>query len=105
MATLFEAIDIWGRRVTCDEDWWNLHVVGQRPFMQGWHDQAKRAIENPLAVHRDAVHKDREIFYVARKGREPYLKVVVSFKGNIGTVLTTYLTGKIKPGEVPIWPI
>jgi len=35
--------------------------------------------------------------------RETYMKVVVEFKNNFGTVITAFRTGTVKKGERVIW--
>jgi len=70
------------------------------------------AIERPVTIRRDAVHPDRESFYVLAPalGPQMYVKVSVEFELPdhygivVGTIITAFPTPRLKRGEQPIWP-
>jgi hypothetical protein len=106
MGEVFKVKDPRAYTVSCTEDCWNYHILAKRPWMAGWEDQVIAAISNPdpLFIFQDRDFPDRNIYYRRQSGRPRYLKVVVHFEGETGTVITAHPTDSPKPGEVWIWP-
>lgn len=103
MAELFTSIDPRGRKVKCSEERWNNHIVNAKPFMGSQLDNVKKAIIEPDCIVRDVDYNNRECYYKLMPKRETYMKVVVEFKNNFGTVITAFRTGTVKKGERVIW--
>jgi hypothetical protein len=73
--------------------------------MQGWHELAQAAIEQPsIGIYQDAQFANREVYYRLTTPRTRYLKVVVEFDGDEGTLVTAIPTNIPKDGEVLLWP-
>lgn len=106
MEILFEATDPRGRIVICSREYWESHILLQRPFMEGWENEAKKAIEKPsLGIYADAHIANREVYYLKRKSGVDLLKVVVDFTEETGIVVTAHPRNTPKPGEKMIWPL
>jgi hypothetical protein len=105
MPKIFEVNDPRGYTVVCSEEIWNSHILANRPFMKGWEDDVKSAIENPtFGIYQDANHQERHIYYRLHAGRQRYIKVVVKFDAdNFGDVITAFPTDSMKAGEKLIW--
>lgn len=80
-------------------------------------DAPTETIAAPEFVNRDPTGTNREVLYRRlRAGGRRFIKVVVHYRPVAasepgatgsewrGTVLTAYLTSRIKPGEAPLWP-
>lgn len=104
MSYIFETTDPRGFKVFCTEDCWNSHILVARPFMKGWEQVVREAIEQPsIGIFRDVQHPDRHIFYRIQQGNTRYIKAVVKFNDNSGTVITAFPTDSCKSGEKLIW--
>ncbi len=105
MPNVFEAVDPRGYQIICTDDGWQ-HILGNRPWMKGWEEVIKAALENPtMGIYQDADFSDRQIYYVLRSTGVRYLKVVVKITGSEkGEVVTAFPTYTPKAGEKLIWP-
>ncbi len=104
MANVFEATDPRGRRVTCTDETWDNHILTGHPIMEGQEGDVQAAIQKPtIGIFRDAHFEDREVYYLLK--RRTYVKVVVRFDGDVGTVITAFETDSPKRGERMIWPV
>ena len=105
MPNLFEVTDPRGRKVVCTEERWSGHVLQARPWMKGWEEEVRAAIEEPyFGVYQDADYPNRNIYYRLHKGKDRYIKVVVSFEDEVGRVVTAFPMSSPKAGEKLIWP-
>ncbi len=107
MSNLFEVTDLRGHKVVCTETCWNDHILSQRPWMLGWEDEIRKAIESPyMGIFQDNEFDNREIYYGLSEGKQRYIKVVVEVQeGNYNEVVTAFPTDSPKKGERLIWPI
>jgi hypothetical protein len=102
-----EFIDILGRRVAMNRDWFISHIVGKRGFMVGWESEVESALTQPDRITFDKDFANRECFY--RTGNPlsstTYLKVVVEFDNeDSGKVITAYPTHIVPAKERHKWP-
>jgi hypothetical protein len=107
MGIIFEATDPRGYKVICTEEIWYGKILTKRPFMAGWEERVRRAIESPsLPIFQDATLENRHIYYrLSDKGSHRYIKVVVAFHTEeSGRVISAYPCDSGKSGEKPIWP-
>jgi hypothetical protein len=106
MANKFEAQDPRGFTVVCTEDQWRWHVVDFHPDMEGDEGLVKQAIENPsLGIFRDVDFGDRDVYYLRIRGKDQYIKVIVQFDDENGSLITAFRANVPKAGEKMIWPI
>ena len=105
MANIFEVTDPRGYVVVCSEEIWNSHILANRPFMTGWEEEVKAAIQSPsFGVYQDANRQERQIYYRRHTGKQRYMKVVVAFfEKDSGSVVTAFPTASMKAGEKLIW--
>lgn len=105
MPNVIEASDPRGYPVICTEDTWNYHILPRHSNLTGREAEVKQAIEHPAFITQDATRSERNIYFrfTSGKARLLYLKVVVSFENNQGTVITAFLTDSGKTGETIIW--
>jgi hypothetical protein len=104
MPTLFEVIDPRGKKVICTDEIWYWHVVDGHSEMEDQIEQVKAAIQEPLLgmIFQDRDYPERNIYY-KRHSKFIYIKVVVEFLKNGGTLITAYMTDALKPGESLLW--
>ena len=73
--------------------------------MKGWEVEVRAAIEEPyFGIYQDADNPNRNVYYRPHKGKDRYIKVVVSFEDEVGVVVTAFPTSILKAGEKLIWP-
>lgn len=108
MADIWRARDRAGREVALTEA--GMTLLDERPWMAGWEDGIRNAIERPDFVNGDAEYPRRECFYQRAVPSGPWLKVVVNYvpvppQGTwIGAVITAYPTWHRKRKERHLWP-
>jgi hypothetical protein len=114
MGIKFAANDPVGRTVTCDEDWWRIHIELRRPELAGQHEAVAAAVREPNAEYGDPRRPNRRLFYALgalRRFPRLYVKVVVDYSdlnpGGAGHFVTAYLVRQIDRGEelVRIWKL
>ena len=72
--------------------------------MAGYEDEIKATIQRPyLPIAQDAHHPERHIYYGRFQGLKKYVKVVVSFEAENGSVVTAFLVDSPKSGEKLLW--
>lgn len=105
MPNRFEAVDPRGYAVICTDEVWKWHILSNRPFMEGWENEVKAAIEQPtFGIFQDAHRQHRHIYYRLSEGKQRYMKVVVEFSAdNSGNVITAFPTDSMKAGEKLLW--
>ena len=113
MASHFTCADRDGALVSCDEKTWYDHIVDEHPEMANCEEEVQRAVSTPFAVHQDANHSDRKLYY-ALTNRMPtplslgYVRVVVRYGGQgegvWGQVITAFLCLVIREGDALLWP-
>lgn len=101
-------LDRRGRRVRCDDRWWDVHICHKHPEMAQLRRELVSTIQAPEAEYRDADHPARRVYYSAYgvgilTSRE-VLKVSVEYdEYDEGGVITAYATDGVKAGEVLLW--
>jgi len=105
MGVFIEIVDCRGYTVVCTEEIWYDKILGSRPWMEGWENLVKEAIQTPFHICEDAKHKDRNAYYllhVTKKDR--YIKVIVKFNAkHEGFIISAYPTDSGKQKEKVIW--
>lgn len=105
MSNVIEAVDPRGFKVICTEQQWRTHILRKHKFLEGWEETIKKTIEKPsYGIFKDEKHPDRNIYYLRRSRRPFYIKVIVAFEGDNGSVLTAFPADYCKAGEQLIWP-
>jgi len=94
----FEVTSSLGKRISISTEHWQKIIETKHPVMAGREDLVKRALVSPEQVRRS--RKDAAVHLHYRKDDGHYCCVVVKHLNGDGFVVTTYLTDKIKAGEV-----
>jgi len=82
-------------------------MLARHPFMRGWEEEVKAAVERPTfgLIYQDTENENRHIYYLLREHTRRYIKVVVDFEDqDLGIVVTAFQTSSGKSGEKLIWP-
>src|SRR3972149_571960 len=80
MGNVIDAIDNRGYRIICTDDIWYGKILVSRPWMDGWEDLVREAIQNPSFICQDATHKNRNAYYMLHVTKlNRYIKVVAQF--------------------------
>jgi hypothetical protein len=105
MEIIFQVIDPTGSTIILTDQCWYEHILAFHPAMEEFQEAIKATIVSPLygMIYSDVDYSDRRIYY-SRRGKYQYLKVVVEFDQDRGTVITAFITDRLKSGEKLIWP-
>lgn len=101
MAFLFELIDRFGRRIKLTEKRWN-HIAETHPELKDMLKDLKGAMEDPELIKRSVYNKNVVLFYryYGHIYEGKYMCVVVRLDEE--SIITAYITDRIKKGEV-VW--
>ena len=94
----FELLSSLGKRIKVSADYWNKIIETKHPVMRDREELVKEALTRPDHVRRS--RKDQAVYLYYRKHGERFCCVVVKHLNGDGFVVTTYLTDKVKIGEV-----
>ena len=94
----FEVTSSLGKRISISTEYWQKIIETKHPVMAGREDLVQQALTSPEQVRRS--RKDATVHLHYRKTNGHYCCVVVKHLNGDGFVVTTYLTGKVKAGEV-----
>ena len=97
-----EYIEKTGIKITLKEEQWN-HIIKQHPEVKPYKNRIQETLSDPDIIKRSKRDKDTFLYYNyyedIYKGK--YLLVVAEIK-NKKSILTCYITDRIKEGEI-IW--
>ena len=96
----FEVVSKLEKRIITTERYWNIITNIKHPSIKGKETEIKKTLKNPDFIRRSKSDKDVYLFY--KKQNKHFLCVVVKHLNQEGFIITTYLTPKIKEGEL-IW--
>ena len=102
MPNQFEVRDPEGRKIVCTDARWT-HIITMRSFMYSYEMKIRETLEKPTCRLKDADYPNREVFYRLYKTSKRFMKVVVEFLGNDGSVITAHPASSFKKGEEEIW--
>ena len=94
----FEVTSSLGKRIRISDEYWQTIMETKHPVMAGREDLVQQALTSPEQVRRS--RKDATVHLHYRKTNGQYCCVVVKHLNGDGFVVTTYLTDKVKAGEV-----
>ena len=94
----FEVTSILGKRITVSVQYWQKIVETKHPIMRDWEELVKQTLTSPEQVRRS--RKDPTVYLHYRRNDGRFCCVVAKHLNGDGFVVTTYLTDKIKAGEV-----
>ena len=94
----FEVISSLGKRIRVTKSYWDFIITVKHPMMAGKEMLVKDALMTADEVRRS--NKDRSVFiyYKHLKGR--FIAVVCKHLNGEGYIITTYITDRIKIGEI-----
>lgn len=103
---LFVECDPQGLEIYCTEERWNNHITAAHPELLGNELLARKAIRQPDCIFEKGDHF-RYYYRLAGvelgKYRHLYILAIVRREGSYrGKVITAYITGNIKEGDL-IW--
>lgn len=97
---LFIATDPLRREVRLTEKCYHYHIVVEHPEIDDV-GIIQIVVELPDLIARDALNRDRLVYYREyQQNPQRWYKVVVEG----GEVVTAYRVGRMKRGEMQIWP-
>ena len=96
----FEIVCILGKRITVTEDYWQKIIQVKHPSMAGKDAQVQEALVNPDEIRESKSDPFVRLYYLRHESL--HLCVVVKHLNGNGFIVTTYLTDRIKEGEM-IW--
>jgi hypothetical protein len=94
----FEVTSSLGKRISISTEYWQKIIETKHPVMAGREELVKQALTSPEQVRRSRKDATVHLHYCKSDGH--YCCVVVKHLNGDGFVVTTYLTDKIKAGEV-----
>jgi len=101
-------LDRIGRRVRCDQRWWDVHILYNHPEMEQLRRELVDTIQNPEAEYQDADDARRVVYYsafgVGILTASEMLKVSVEYdEFDEGGLITAYAVYRVKVGETLLW--
>ena len=96
----FEVVSKLEKRIRTTEKYWRIITNIKHPSVKGKEAEIKRTLENPDFIRRSKTDENVYLYY--KKQNKHFLCVVVKHSDKQGFIITTYLTYKIKEGEL-IW--
>jgi hypothetical protein len=94
----FEVTSSLGKRITISVEYWQKIVETKHPIMRDREEPVKQTLTSPESVRRSKKDQAIYLYYRGTEGR--FCCVVAKHLNGEGFVVTTYLTDKIKAGEV-----
>ena len=80
MSNVIDVKDCRGDSVICTEELWYGKILTSRPWMKGWEDLVREAIQKPSFICQDVDHKNRNAYYLIHVTKfNSYIKVVAKF--------------------------
>lgn len=96
----FEVTSSLGKRISIASEYWQKIIETKHPIMSGREELVKLTLTSPEQVRRS--RKDATVHLHYRKIDGHHCCVVVKHLNGDGFVVTTYLTDKIKTGELVV---
>jgi hypothetical protein len=87
-----------GKRITASVAYWQKIVETKHPIMRNREELVKQTLTSPESIRRSK--KDLAVYLYYRRHEGRFCCVVAKHLNGEGFVVTTYLTDKIKAGEV-----
>lgn len=94
----FEVTSPLGRRIRVTKTYWSFIITIKHPMMAGKEGLVKNALVNADEIRRSNKDKDVFIYYKRLRGR--FVAVVCKHLNGKGYIITTYITDRIKIGEI-----
>ena len=94
----FEVTSSLGKRITISSEYWQKIVETKHPIMRDREALVKQTLTSPDQVRRSRKDPAVHLYYRSDEGR--FCCVVARHLNGDGFIVTTYLTDKIKAGEV-----
>lgn len=98
--TKIEVISKLGKRIRVTESYWNFIVTVKHTYMRGKENEVKETLKDPDEIKRST--KDPTVYLYYKRQGNIFVCVVCKHLNDEGYVVTTYLTDKMKIGEV-VW--
>ncbi len=99
---IFETTDCFGRRVGLDTATWGEHIIVRHPEMKGNEGPIRETVEEPDFVYKSGIVKSSDVFYRMHPRAtytKLYIKVVVSYDGECGSVKSCWFTPDVSGVE------
>jgi hypothetical protein len=97
---IFEVETIFRKKIKLTKNIWDLIVLIKHPAMKNKLNLVKEALINPDEIRRSI--KDSAIHLYYKKLNHYFISVVCKHLNSEGFIITTYITDRIKEGEI-LW--
>ncbi len=94
----FEVTSSLGKRIRVTKSYWNFIITVKHPMMASKEALVKDALINAEEVRRSI--KDKDVFVYYKRQKKHFTAVVCKHLNGEGYIITTYITDRIKIGEV-----
>jgi hypothetical protein len=98
----FEVVTPLGFSVQVTKAYWEVITTHKHPVMKGMENLVRDAIHNPDEIRRSKSDANVYLFYRTVRSKRWVCAVVKEVTGEVGFLITTYVTDAIKEGE-QIW--
>lgn len=108
MGDLFQVVDPRGITITCNEGYWDAHIVSSKPIMQGNEQAVQSTLAAPDVIYGSGEYPERDVYFKQNSGAtyssKLFTKVIVEINGNSGEVVTAFpredISGNIDSEEL-----
>jgi hypothetical protein len=94
----FEVRSSLGKKIRVTKSYWNFIIAIKHPMMSGKEDLVKDALMNADEIRRS--NRDKSVFIYYKRLKRYFIAVVCKHLNGNGYIITTYITDKIKIGEI-----
>jgi hypothetical protein len=94
----FEVTSSLGKRIRVTKSYWNFIITAKHPMMAGKEALVEDALMNAEEVRRS--NKDKEVFIYYKRTKRYFIAVVCKHLNGSGYIITTYITDRIKIGDI-----
>lgn len=100
MSIHFEVLCFLGKKIAVTEQHWNYIVDMKHPIMRGMEAEVIETLKHPEEVRKSK--KDPNTYLYYKMFNTKFFCVVCKHLNERGFIITTYMTDKIKEGEL-VW--
>jgi len=98
MSIHFEVLTLLGERITITEHYWRYIVEVKHPQMEGKEKEVVETLKHPEEIRKSRRDPNTHLYY--KKTDNKFICVICKHLNEEGFIITTYITNRIKEGEL-----
>lgn len=94
----FEVTSSLGKKIRVTKSYWDFIITSKHPMMAGKEKLVRDALMKADRIRRS--NKDQTVFIYYKRQKRHFTAVVCKHLNGSGYIITTYITDRIKIGEI-----